>query len=352
MDIHCENCKSNDISNVKEYSICNQCSFIFPITKIKKTINNKNIQNCNKCNKCNGTNFEVTRDQDYVCIYCGTIKHSNMISSNADWNMYDDPNKSIRVTITKSLNQYRSLGSYIPVSEYGKYEYVYTKKDKKSGKEFIISQTRSLHKLNQCIQKKSKEQCEDYVIKELNCFDFSNCIKSNTLYYWNFIKDRKYKASKRKAVLCYCVYLAFLNNKSGEIISKHIIMKKMKVLKKDFNQAEKIFPTFLLPKNIQSTGIFSEYQCDDKVVNLFSPKISKLELKYSEFVPKCIELYNKYKNDLQDEHFTLKSIIGGIIYYTLNKSNKTISVKILKEVLNVSEPVMKKVEYQLLLLNN
>ena len=363
------NCKCVDTCLCKDEC---RCKLLCKCEKIQRQAWKKCTRHCKKCNKtfCCGNditnspckncfipkntivtqpiscrcNSDIIRDGSIVCTKCGVVK--NTVFLEKEWNDYIDTREkgstNSRVCWSDPINPAKTLGSQIAKTDNGKLEV------RMDNGELI---SRDLYRIQRQIRKwnvnSNKEQSFTEVISFLNNYVpnvFNKRILANAVYIWSFVQynGNIHRGNIRRGILCNCVFQA-CKNIPGCYRTKDSLKKAMNVSDKSFQAGEKVLNCHY------SSNVKEELELDS--TTFFSNAINQFnemghEFTFAEFVPECVEVYNKHKTTcLGPEKVSLKTAIAGVIYYVFKKklsSKRMPKINQMKKILNVTNPTMRK----------
>lgn len=312
-----------------------------------------NRGNCRNC-KHESPDF-VQQCGDVICRYCGYVQEDHIILDVNGTNKYtgsmgEKTQGNGRLgSMKESLNPHASLGSIIPPGFKVSFNVEVTDMDMKGNEiTYFVTKYTDLSNIHLKGAKGSNEQTFDRLLKTFRELfdkfdDFTERVQKRIIVYWMKIHNNKkhYRGPLRKGILCNCAYHAF-KSIPGATRTKKDVRTMMNVDEYNFNRAENIFHTFCY----DAKDLLGDHFTD--VRNIFSRMISDLGLKYKDFVPKCISVYEQiYKNDIL-EGFIQKSIVGGILCFVIDQhpfdeySEKPKHAAVLK-VVGLSNPTVKNV---------
>lgn len=284
---------------------------------------------------------------DILCMECGIILESRLVSELPDWNNYEQGVNKSRVDSSGGFmfNPNISLGSKIDARSCYNTISIFDETQKKV-------YFKKLSTLNTYIQKKSGEKKFDYVVQEMNQLASSNLYFLNkrsinhALCLWNELvskNDKIYRASKRKYLIYVVIYYS-LRTINGMNISRSDFIKQIgrDVDEKKFSEGEMLFKSLVRnlpePKRSEMTKLYlghSQVEDESRIKNIFSSRITQLKIKY-EYVSECFAVYHECKQNLESfNDITERSRLGGVLYYVFKKNNVECPIKTILMISNI-----------------
>lgn len=285
------------------------------------------------CKYCKATSDKFIEDHkvgEIICTQCGTINADRMIYEGPEWSNYENDREkgkdNSRVSWTDPTNPYTQLGCSMP-------NFFIKIKNEKG--DYI---TVNLKKIHTIVSSNPKERAFYEIIKLFNSLVYQQHFNQRTVdiakVYWNeFVKTKRiFRGGNRKGILACC--LLYASQKTETNKTKENIASIMNISKDDIIKGEPIFID-IISKSKHSHILNNS----NKIINLFTPIITKLELPYDTII-KCQELYQQCQEELSE--ISSPAAIAGIISYLIHhiqKKKKPTKKQIIQSV-NITNPTL------------
>ena len=159
------------------------------------------------CMRCGSDNFIKTTEGCLVCSECGTESHSNIISEQAEWNMFNaDTNERCEYNNSELLHN-DNMSTQISFKKNMSHSNWKLIKLQRTFQ--LDSKDRSLIK----VYNKIEQHCTQYDIKQV--------VVDTTKHLYKFISTKKLsRGAVREAMLASCLYYAFIHNNNPRNIEE------------------------------------------------------------------------------------------------------------------------------------